>query len=174
MESLLSGAFNSRVTTNIREAKGYTYSPGSGTTFNAGEALWSLNADVTTDVTGPALKEIFYEIRRLQTEAPATAEAAGIQTYRTGTFVLANASAEGLIGTLATRDLHGLPANWLESYIPSVLAITPAQIQAAAREGIPLEKMTLVVVGDIAKITPQLKALPELKGAKFETVRPFG
>jgi hypothetical protein len=30
-----------------------------------------------------------------------------------------------------------------------------------------------VVAGDLAKVTPQLKALPELRNAKFETVRPF-
>src|SRR5690606_18881368 len=114
--ALLGGAFNSRITQNIREEKGYTYSPGSGIGFNPNEARWTFNADVTTAVTGPALKEVIGEIARLQAEPPGAEEAAGMRTYLAGIFVLQNASANGLINSLANRDFHGLPANWLESY----------------------------------------------------------
>ncbi len=96
-----------------------------------------------------------------------------MRTWMAGTFVLQNASPAGLIGSVANRDFHGLPANWLESYVPTVLAVQAADMQRLAREQLPLDKMTLVVVGDLAKVTPQLKALPELKDAKFETVKPF-
>jgi predicted Zn-dependent peptidase len=171
--ALLGGSFSSRITTNIREAKGYTYSPFSSTTFNAGEALWAFNADVTTDVTGPAIKEVFHEIRRMQTEAIPEAEAAGMRTYLAGTFVLQNASPAGLINSIATRDFHGLPTNWLDTYVQNVLAVPAAGMQTAVREALPLERMSLVVVGDLAKITPQLKALPELRNVRFETVKPF-
>ena len=172
--ALLGGAFNSRITTNIREQKGYTYSPFSNVTWNPGEAMWAFNADVTTDVTGAALKEVIGEIRRLQTEPPTPAEATGMGTYLAGIFVLQNASAGGLVNSLANRDFHGLPANWLESYVPGVLAVRSPDMQAIARQTLPLEKMTVVVVGDLAKVEPQLRALPELKGAKFERVKPFG
>jgi predicted Zn-dependent peptidase len=171
--ALLGGSFTSRITRNIREEKGYTYSPFSGVGFNPGEALWTFNADVTTEVTGAALKEVFGEVRRLQTEAPGDEEARGMRTWMAGTFVLQNASASGLIGSLATRDFHGLPANWLDAYVPAVLGVGAADMQRLAREQLPLERMTLVVVGDLAKVEPQLKALPELRGAKFERVTPF-
>ena len=171
--AMLGGSFSSRITTNIREAKGYTYSPGSGTTFNAGEALWALNADVTTDVTGPALKEVFHEVRRMQTEAIPETEAAGMRNYLAGTFVLQNASPAGLVNSLATRDFHGLPANWLDTYVQNVLAVPATGMQTSVRQALPLERMNLVVVGDLAKITPQLKALPELRNAQFQTVKPF-
>ena len=171
--ALLGGAFSSRITKNIREAKGYTYSPFSNTTFNAGEAIWTFNADVTTDVTGPALKEVFSEVRRMQAEPIPEEEAAGMRNYLAGTFVLQNASPFGLINSIATRDFHGLPTNWLEAYVPSVLAVTAPAMQTSVRQALPLEKMTLVVVGDLAKITPQLKALPELRNVPFQTVKPF-
>ncbi len=131
--ALLGGAFNSRITTNIREKKGYTYSPGSAVTWNPGEAMWTFNADVTTDVTGPALKEVIGEIRRLQTEPPAPLEARGMGTYMAGIFVLQNASPAGLINSIANRDFHGLPANWLESYVPGVLAVDAPTIQCHRR-----------------------------------------
>jgi zinc protease len=171
--ALLGGAFNSRITTNIREQKGYTYSPFSSVTWNPGEAIWAFNADVTTDVTGPALKEVIGEIRRLQSEPPAAAEAAGMSTYLAGIFVLQNASPGGLVNSLANRDFHGLPANWLESYVPGVLAVQPTQMRSLAAQQLPLDKMIVVVVGDLAKVEPQLKALPEFKNAQFQRVTPF-
>ena len=171
--ALLGGSFSSRITSNIREAKGYTYSPFSTTTFNPGQAIWTFNADVTTDVTGPALKEVFHEIRRMQTEAITEKEAAGMRNYLAGVFVLQNASPAGLINQIATRDFHGLPSNWLDTYVQNVLAVTAPSMQQSVAQALPLDRATLVVVGDLAKITPQLKALPELKGVDFQTVKPF-
>lgn len=171
--ALLGGSFTSRITANIREQKGYTYSPFSAVAHNPGEAQWGFDADVTTDVTGAALKEVFGEIRRLQNEAVPDEEAAGMRTWMAGTFVLQNASPGGLIQSVAERDFHGLPANWLSDYVPSVLRVTGADMQRLAGRSLPLGKMTLVVVGDLAKVEPQLKALPELQGVTFQRVTPF-
>lgn len=171
--ALLGGSFTSRITANIREEKGYTYSPFSAVAHNVGEAQWGFDADVTTDVTGAALKEVFGEIRRLQTEPVPDEEAAGMRTWMAGTFVLQNASAAGLIGSVAERDFHGLPAGWLTDYVPSVLKVTGADMQRLAGRTLPLDKMILVVVGDLAKVEPQLKALPELQGVTFQRVTPF-
>ena len=171
--ALLGGAFNSRITRNIREKNGYTYSPGSGIGFNPREARWTFNADVTTAVTGPALKEVIAEIRRLQSEPPTLAEAAGMRTYLAGVFVMQNASANGLVGSLANVDFHGLPANWLDNYVPGVLATTPEQMKALAQQWLPLDKATIVVVGDLATVEPQLRALPELQGWQMQRVDPF-
>jgi predicted Zn-dependent peptidase len=171
--ALLGGSFTSRITRNIREEKGYTYSPYSSLNFNPGDAVWTFNADVTTEVTGAALKEVIGEIRGFQTQAVPEEEAAGMRTWMAGTFVLQNASPGGLIASLANRDFHGLPADWLDTYVPSVLAVGGTDMQRLARETLPIEKMTIVVVGDLAKVTPQLKALPELRNVPFQTVKPF-
>lgn len=168
--SLLGGSFSSRITNNIRENKGYTYSPYSGINFNAGEASWTFDADVTTSVTGAALHEVFNEIRRMQTEPPTDEEASGTRAYLAGTFILSNASASSLIGSIANRDFHGLPADWLDRYVPAVLSVTPAQMEQAARTSLPLEKMTVVVVGDLKTVRPQIEALPEFKGVTPKVV----
>lgn len=173
MNALLGGAFNSRITRNIREEKGYTYSPDSSLRYNPGDGAWVFDADVTTEVTGASLKEVFGEIRKLQTEAAPEDEAAGMRTWMSGVFVLQNASTGGLIGSLATLDVHGLPKTWLDAYVPALLDVSAEDIQATAKARLPLAQMTLVVVGDLKKVEPQLKALPELKGVKFQTVKPF-
>ena len=77
MDALLGGSFASRITTNIREQKGYTYSPYSQLSTRYRDAYWAENADVTTTVTGPSLKEIFAEIDRLQAEPPTAGGAEG-------------------------------------------------------------------------------------------------
>jgi zinc protease len=168
--ALLGGAFSSRITTNIRETKGYTYSPYSDIGFNPEEALWTFQADVTTAVTGSALAEVFKEIRRMQTEAVPAEEAKGIRTYLAGTFAIRNSTSGAVVGTLAERDLLGLPANWTDTYVPAVLAVTPDQMMALAKADYPIDKATLIVVGDLKTVVPQLKALPELASVPFQTV----
>ena len=55
----------------------------------------------------------------------------------------------------------------------SALATTPAQMQALAREWMPLDRMTVVVVGDLATIEQQVRSLPELQDMPVERVDPF-
>jgi predicted Zn-dependent peptidase len=154
--ALLGGSFASRITSNIREAKGYTYSPNSSLSTRFRDAYWVEVADVTTAVTGPSLKEIFYEIERLQKEPPTEAELQGIKNYLAGIFVLQNSSRQGVINQLAFVDLHGLDDTYLTTYVQKIFAITPKDIQRIAQTYLLGDKMTLVVVGDKSKVAEQL------------------
>jgi len=163
MNTLLGGSFASRITSNIREQKGYTYSPASQLSNRYRDAYWIEVADVTTNVTGPAIKEILGEIDRLQAEPPAQAELRGFQNYRAGTFVLQNSSRPGIIGQLEFVDLHGLPADYLNGYVKRVYAVTPQQVQEMAKKYVQDEKATIVVVGDRKVIEEQVKAFGPVK-----------
>lgn len=155
-DALLGGSFGSRITSNIREAKGYTYSPGSVVSSRYRDAYWVEAADVTTNVTGPALTEIFKEIDRLRTEAPSPAELAGIQNYLAGTFVLRNSSRGGIINQLAFLRLHGLPDSYLTDFVKHVYAVTPAEVQRITRQYLDPSRMTIAIVGDRSVIDQQL------------------
>jgi predicted Zn-dependent peptidase len=154
--SLLGGAFISRITSNIREDKGYTYSPNSAVQAHPGDASWVETADVTTKATGDSLKEIFFEIDRLRKEAPPATELRSIQNYLAGIFVVQNASRSGVIGRLAFVDLHGLGDDYLTSYVKRVMAVTPEDVRRIASEYLVPEKMTLVVLGDPKTVKDQL------------------
>ncbi|HMI51814.1 MAG TPA: pitrilysin family protein [Candidatus Saccharimonadales bacterium] len=154
--SLLGGSFASRITANIREQKGYTYSPHSVVSRRYHDAYWAEVADVTTAVTGPSLKEIFGEIGRLQAEAPAAAELQGIQSYLSGIFVVQNSTRQALIGQLQFVDLQGLGEDYLKTYVQKINAVTPADVQRIAKQYLKPDEMAIVVVGDKAKITEQL------------------
>ena len=155
-DALLGGSFGSRITSNIREAKGYTYSPFSTVSTRYRDAYWVETADVTTNVTGPALTEIFKEIDRLRNEAPSSAELTGIQNYLAGTFVLRNSSRAGIINQLAFLRLHGLPDSYLTDFVQHVYAVTPAEVQRITREYLDPSRMTIAVVGDRSIIDQQL------------------
>jgi zinc protease len=155
--SLLGGSFASRITANIREQKGYTYSPRSQVSQRYHDAYWAEVADVTTKDTGASLKEIFGEITRLQQQAPPDEELKGIQSYISGLFVIQNSSRQALIGQLRYVDLQGLSDDYLKTYVQKVNAVTPAQVQAMTTKYIKPESMTIVVVGDKSKINDRLK-----------------
>ncbi len=156
MNALLGGSFTSRITSNIRESKGYTYSPYSTVSARYRDAYWLQSADVSTDVTGASLKEIFYEISRLQNEAPSAEEVKGIENNLAGIFVLRNSSPAMIIGLLSFMDLHGLSDDYLSGYISNVHAVTPKQVQELAKKYLPQEKITIVIAGDRKKIEKQV------------------
>jgi predicted Zn-dependent peptidase len=154
--ALLGGSFNSRITANIREAKGYTYSPRSEISRRYHDGYWAEVADVTTQFTGPSLKEIFGEVTRMQKEPVTDPELKGIQNYLSGIFVIQNSSRGALIGQLENVDFQGLGENYLKTYVAKVNAVTPAIVQKMTQDYIKPEEMTIVVVGDKAKIADQL------------------
>jgi zinc protease len=158
MDALLGGAFASRITRNIREDKGYTYSPSSELSVRYRDAYWAENADVTTTVTGPSIKEILAEIDRLQETPPAKEELTGIQNYLAGTYVLQNSSRAGITNQLDYMDLHGLPSTYASNYVKQVYAVTPEQVAEMARKHLLDDKATIVIVGDRKVIEEQVKA----------------
>ena len=154
--TLLGGSFGSRITSNIREQKGYTYSPNSQISRRVHDAYWVETADVTTAVTGASLKEIFGEVERLQKEAPGAEELKGIQSFLSGLFVIQNSTRGALIGQLRYVNLQGLGEDYLKTYVQKVNAVTPGDVQRMTAQYIKPEQMTIVVVGDKAKISEQL------------------
>ena len=157
MNSLLGGSFGSRITRNIREDKGYTYSPYSYVETHYRTGNWSENADVTTADTYNSLREIMNEVERLQKTPPTAEELQGIQNYEGGMFVLRNSTPGGIIGQLNTLDLHSLPETYLTEQVKNINAVTPQQVSETARKYVRPEAMTIVVVGDKKQIDPQLK-----------------
>ena len=161
--TLLGGSLTSRITMNLREAKGFAYSPSSGLPTHYRQAAWAESADVTAASTGPAIDEIFKEIETLRGAAPTDMELTAVKNYRNGNFVLSNATRGGLIGQLAFVNLQGLPADWLSTFVQRLYAVTPAEVTAAVAKHLDPANMSVVVVGDLATVRPQLEAVAPLR-----------
>ncbi len=155
--SILGGSFASRITSNIREDKGYTYSPRSSIQENYKSGIWFESADVTTEHTGASLFEINKEIEKLQNEPPTQEEMDGIINYESGIYVLQNSTPNGIIGQLIFLDTHDLDESFLSNKVKNMHAISPEKVQEMTKKYIRPEKMTLIVVGDKNKIEHQIQ-----------------
>ncbi|MEO8359291.1 MAG: pitrilysin family protein [Vicinamibacteria bacterium] len=155
--NVLGGYFSSRMTENLREDKGYTYSPYSQVQNRYRDATWAQNADVTTAVTGASLKEIFYEIDKIHAAPPSDAEIESAKNYMLGNFVLRNSDRFGIISQLEFIRLHGLPVDYLNTYIGKVRAVTPARVQQMTQKYIDATKAVIIAVGDKKTIEDQVK-----------------
>lgn len=161
--TLLGGYFSSRITANIREDKGYTYSPFSSLSTRYKDSYWAQTAAVTTNVTGPALQEIMYEIENLQQNPPPVEELDGVKNYAAGIFVLQNSTRNGIINVLNQIDLQELPDTYLTDYVSNVFAITPEQVSEMTSKYLRKEDMTLTVVGDRGQISEQVAPFMEVE-----------
>jgi zinc protease len=172
--TLLGGSFNSRLVRKLREEKGYTYSPQSQ--FSAfGEAgFYRFAADVRSEVTGPALDELFQEIDRLIASGAEEQELADIKQYMRGLYAIRMAAQTQLAGELVTVYLYDLPKDYLETYQAKITAVASADVKASAQALVSPANSVISIVGDWNKVKDQLngygkvsfvdpegKALPE-------------
>lgn len=155
-DALLGGIWTSRITSNIREQRGYAYAPGSLLNSFRGETFWSEQADVTTSATGASLREIIGEMDRLRAEMPTVAELDGIKNNLVGNFVRLFGTQRDVIGELSFVDVQELGDDYLAGYVKRILAVTPATVQRIARAYLDPDRMTIVVVGDKRTVESQL------------------
>lgn len=155
-DALLGGAFGSRITTNIREDKGYTYSPFSFIWTRKKASIWVESADVTSNVTGASLTEIFGEVDRLRAEAPPQGELDGIKKNLAGIFTIQNSSRFGLINQLQFVDLHELGDDYLSNYVRNILSVTPEDVRMTAEKHLDPQKFSIAIVGNKRDIERQL------------------
>ncbi len=161
--SLYGGAFNSRLVMNIREDKGYTYSPRSGVTALRQHGYFSVSAAVRNDVVAASLTEIFYEMDKLRSVPVPEAELADAQNYLSGVFSMGLATQNGLLGQIAVVALNDLPDDYLETYRAKVRALTPRDLLETSRKYLDSANMQIVVVGDRAQIESQAALFGELE-----------
>jgi zinc protease len=161
--SLYGGAFNSRLVMNIREDKGYTYSPGSAVNALRQHGYFSVSAAVRNDVVAASLTEMFYELDKLRSLPVPASELADAQNYLSGVFSLGLATQDGLLTQFSTVARHELPDDYLETYRAKVRAVTSEDLLATARKYLDSANMQIVLVGDRAQIESQAALFGDLE-----------
>jgi zinc protease len=159
MNNVLGGMFSSRINLNLRERNGYAYGAGSGFAFRRGAGPFVATSNVRTDVTAPAVKEIFNELRDIRekpvTEAELNLSRDSLARSLPGLFETNSSMA----GSSAQLFVHGLPLDYYQKLPASILSVTAADVQRVAREHLQPERMVSVVVGDRSKVEEGLKGL---------------
>lgn len=153
------GMFSSRLNMNLREKHGYTYGAHSGFSFLRGAGSFSISTSVRTDVTGPAVGEIFKELDSIRTK-PLTAEELqmskdNVALSLPGMFE----SSPSVAGSMANLFTYDLPADYYQKLPGRINETTSADVARVAEKYLKPEKTIVSVVGDKAKIEPELKSL---------------
>jgi len=157
--TLLGGTFTSRLNRNLRETHGYTYGAGASYGLQPSTGYFVAAAAVRTNVTGASLKEFLKEFASIRSGNITAEEVEKTrQTMRTARVDTAT-SLENLVGTAAGMYLDGRSYTDIGKELQQIAALTPAQLNALVKAGIPLENSVLVLVGDKAQILAQLKGL---------------
>jgi zinc protease len=153
------GYFSSRLVENIRERRGYTYSPRSSVEHLMAGSSFTVDADVATAVTGPALLETWYELGRMALVPVTEAELESARRYLLGTLALGTATHAGLASTLSALFGAGLSAEWLADHQRALATVGIDEVAEASRRWLSPAGLTTVVVGDADEAADQLQAL---------------
>ncbi len=162
------GGFLGRINTNLRETKGWAYSTGSGVNERVDRLLIRVIAPVQTDKTGPAIAEIRKELERFLGPNGVRPEELVWSTQSSarelpGMFETSSAVLEGITKIVNFKR----PDDYFVQLPARYKAMTAAEIDKAARAAIDPARLVWVVVGDAAKVRPQLTAL----GLSVEVVK---
>jgi zinc protease len=148
LNTLLGGYFGSRLMTNIREDKGYTYGIGSAIVPLLRSGYFFISCEVGAEVTIDALAQIKLELNRLCDKKVSEKELKQVRNYMLGSFLR---SIDGPFALAETyRDImeDGLGNEFHYSMLEVIRSITPAQINELACKYLDPSQMHQLVVGE--------------------------
>jgi predicted Zn-dependent peptidase len=164
--AIYGGMFGSRLVLNIREDKGYTYSPFSALRTYREAGYFATQADVRNAVTGATLNEIDYELNRMCTTGPNDTEMTQAKRYLVGNEAIGLQSGGGLAGELASLWVDGLPPDNIAKESEKIDKSTAADVTAIAKKYFPAARSTVIAVGEEKVVHEELQPFGiEIAGA---------
>lgn len=159
MNTILGGSFSSRLNSNLRETKGYTYGISSRFTWAPLPGPFVISSGVRTGVTDSALVEIFKEMKMLRDLAVDATELERAKAYvALGVPQRFETNAQ-IASQLVDLGMYSLPLASLGDFVAKVNLVSSADVQRVAKQYLPETTATLIVVGDVAKIRAGIEAL---------------
>jgi zinc protease len=157
MNTILGGAFTSRLNENLRETHAYTYGAFSGFALRRAPGPFVAEAEVVAAKTDSSLLQFMRELRAIRDTVP-TPELRKAKRYLELQLPGELETSRDIAGQLVEVAVYGLPLNFYNTYQARIAAVTQADVQRVARQYIDPSHLTVVVVGDRASIESPLKA----------------
>jgi predicted Zn-dependent peptidase len=157
---VLGGTFLSRLNMDLRETKGWSYGVSGDEALMLHAVPYTVSAPVQADRTGDALVELNAQMNDFLKSHGVTQE----ELQRTvanninglpGEFETSGA----VLGAMMNDDMLGRPDNYYETLPAKYRTLTTASLDQAARSALDPNGFTWIVVGDAAKVRPQLEKL---------------
>jgi zinc protease len=158
LNHVLGGAVSSRLNTNLREKRGYTYGIFSGLDLRAGAGAYQVSSEIRTNATDSGLVEAIGEYRRMVTEpVPNTELQAAVNNLVSG-FPSSVQTVQALTGRIQNLIIWGLPVDFYTTYRERLAAVTPDDVGKVAKGRLTPDNLIVVVAGDVAKIEAPIRA----------------
>ncbi len=167
LNTLLGGAFTSRLNLNLREKHGFTYGVRSRFSLRRHPGSFQVSTAVGGEVTAAAVREILSELERLVENGPAVAEVEAARHYIAGVFPLRLESAGQVASHIVEQIVFDLEEDYHRTYRDRIRAVRTEDAAAAGRRHIRPFELQIVIAGDASVIEP---ALAELGVAAIEVV----
>ena len=147
LNTILGGYFGSRLMSNIREDKGYTYGIGSAVASMKQEGYFFISTEVGADVTNSAIEEIYKEIEILKDEHVDNEELEMARNYMLGTFLKGMDGAFQLAERFKSIYLYDLDYSYYDRYLQKIKTIQADELRDLARKYFDLSGFYEIVVG---------------------------
>jgi zinc protease len=147
LNTILGGYFGSRLMTNIREDKGYTYGIGSGLVSLDEDGYFYITTEVGADVCDLALKEIYSEVAQLQEHLVPDEELSLVKSYLLGSFQRSVDGPFSIAERFKTLLLSGLNYDYFSAYLDTLKTINSEEVQLLAQKYLSATNFTQVTVG---------------------------
>jgi zinc protease len=155
--AVFGGMFGSRLVLNIREDKGYTYTPSATIRTYRDAGFQFSQADVRNAVTGATFNEMSYELNRMATTPLTETEMTQAKRYLVGLLALSVQSEIGLANQLANLWINGLPDDEIARHSEKLEKSTAADVSAAARKYFSAARTTVIAVGEEKVVREELE-----------------
>ncbi|MBL4616816.1 MAG: insulinase family protein [Robiginitomaculum sp.] len=158
LNNVLGGQFTARVNMNLREDKSWAYGAYTFTQNAKGQRPFMVYAPVQTDRTGDSLLELIKELNDIKNERPATAaEIEKVVKNNTNALPGQFETAGAVLTSLMSSDNYNRPFDYPTSLKARYASINEQTVNAQSGQIRP-EGLVWVLVGDLAKIRPQVEA----------------
>ncbi|MGW8266300.1 MAG: M16 family metallopeptidase, partial [Longimicrobiales bacterium] len=159
LNTVLGGAFTSRLMLNLREKQGFTYGIRSRFGFRSEAGPFIISTAVATEVTAPAVKEAMAELKGLVQVGPTEEEVTQSRDFIAGVFPLRLETTGQVAARIAEILIYGLPPHFFSTYRDEIRAVTAPRAREAGQAVLVPDEMVVVVVGDAEKIQSPLADL---------------
>ncbi len=147
LNTILGGYFGSRLMTNIREKKGFTYNIYSALDLMHHDGYFYVSSEVGNKFVKKAITEIYNEMETLQKELVSPEELKMVQNYILGNMLNMVDGPIAISDVIRSFVTEGVPLDAFESFVETVKNITPNDIRDLAIKYFNKEDMFEVVVG---------------------------
>jgi predicted Zn-dependent peptidase len=158
LNTILGGAFTSRLNTNLREEHGYAYGASSVFEMRGAAGPFFAAAGVQTDKTSESLQEFFRELEGIRQPIP-SAELEKAKNYLALSFPRNFETTAGIAASLAQLFVYGLPDEYYATFTGRIRSVTAADLQRAAARYVQPDKFAVLVIGDRKTVESRIKAL---------------